>query len=83
MTTARKLGLIGVTIFFSVLSLPRSSDAQSGGSVFSRGVESYSAYEYGPNGPVLVSSGSNIPATFSFNWHLILLDSYEVITGID
>jgi len=73
MTSARRVGFILVPAIFSVLLLPRPADAQSG-FVTSSGVESWSDYEYTDNGLVLVGSGSNVPATFSFSYNA--LDSY-------
>jgi len=72
MTTTRKHGLIAALICFWAISLPCSSYAgQAPLQVFGTytGVESYQEYvSTSSTTPlVLVSSGSNIPATFSFD----------------
>ena len=73
MTTTRKHGLIAALICLWAISLPRSSYAgQAPLQVFGTytGVESYEeavSTSPDPSSPfVVVSSGSNIPATLSF-----------------
>jgi hypothetical protein len=73
MANTKRFGSIAALALFSVLSLPGSSGAQSG-DVYGVGVESWSSYDYGNNGPVLVSWGDNIPAFFSFSYSA--LDNY-------
>jgi hypothetical protein len=73
MANTKRIGSIAALALFSVLSLPGSSGAQSG-DVYGVGVESWSSYDYGNNGPVLVSWGDNVPAFFSFSYSA--LDNY-------
>ena len=71
MTKTRKHGLIAALICFWAISLACSSYAQGPGSVYGTytGVESYQEFVVPIDGqpPVVSSSGSGIPATFSFS----------------
>ena len=70
MTKTRKHGLIAALICFWAISLPCSSYAQTPAVAYGTyaGVESYQeSVSIDGQPPVLSSSGSGIPATFSFD----------------
>ena len=64
---ARKLGLVAVLIFFSA-STPRSSYAQDSYFGDWSGVASFTETVYQNGQVVSVTTGSNIPATFGFDY---------------